>query len=114
MTATAARPARAAAPGKPFLTADWRHLAMLNYRVDPDVLAPYVPRGTELDTWDGEHYASLVGLLFADTRVRGFAIPSHRTFQEVNLRFYVRREAGSEVRRGVVFVRELVPKKLIT
>jgi uncharacterized protein len=113
MTATAAPARRSTPPGKPFLTADWRHLAMLNYRVAPDVLAPYLPRGTELDAWEGAHYATVVGMLFADTRVRGFAIPYHRTFQEVNLRFYVRREVAGEVRRGVVFVRELVPKKMI-
>jgi uncharacterized protein len=113
-SATAERPlARAAAPGRPFLTAEWRHVAMINYKVSPDLLSKYLPTGTELDTWDGAHYASVVGLLFVDTRIRGFAIPYHRTFQEVNLRFYVRRRVGGEVRRGVVFVSEIVPKKWV-
>ena len=34
-----------------FLTAEWQHLAMLNYEVDPSLLLPFVPAGTELDRW---------------------------------------------------------------
>jgi uncharacterized protein YqjF (DUF2071 family) len=94
----------------PFLTAEWRSLAMLNYVVDPALLAPMVPQGTELDSYDGRTYMSLVGFRFERTRVRGFWIPFHSDFDEVNLRFYVRRRVGGEVRRGVVFVREVVPR----
>lgn len=99
---------------RPFLTAQWRHLAMLNYEIDPAVLAPHVPAGTELDRWNGITYASLVGFLFVDTRVRGVAIPLHRHFEEVNLRFYVRHRASDGWRRGVVFLRELVRLPAIT
>lgn len=98
----------------PFLTAEWRYLAMLNYEVDPGILAPYIPRGTELDSWKGRTYVSLVGFLFQNTKVLGLSIPFHRNFEEVNLRFYVRREFKNEVRRGVVFIREVVPRKAIT
>ena len=93
-----------------FLTAQWRWLAMANYAIDPAVLAPYVPRGTELDTWQGRHYVSLAGFLFLDTRLLGWPIPFHRNFEELNLRFYVRREAPDGWRRGVVFIKELVPR----
>jgi uncharacterized protein YqjF (DUF2071 family) len=86
---------------------------MLNYEVAPEVLAPLVPRGTELDSWQGKTFASVVGFLFLDTRVRGFAIPGHRNFEEVNLRFYVRRQAEDGWRRGVVFVKEIVPRLAI-
>ena len=98
---------------RPFLTAEWRHLVMLNWRVDPALLESLVPAGTLLDTWSGSHYISLVGFLFRDTRVLGFAIPFHRHFEEINLRFYVRRTSGTEVRRGVCFIRELVPRRAI-
>ena len=94
----------------PFLTARWERLALLNYECPQELLAPLVPRGTELDPWKGSFLVSMVGFMFCDTRVRGVAIPFHRTFEEVNLRFYVRRKVGSELRRGVVFVRELVPR----
>ena len=97
----------------PFLTAEWRNLVMLNFAVDAEVLAPFVPAGTELDRWQGLTLISLVGFLFADTRLLGFPIPWHRTFEEVNLRFYVRRETPAEVRRAVVFIRELVPRPAI-
>jgi uncharacterized protein YqjF (DUF2071 family) len=96
-----------------FLTAEWRWLAMLNYRVAPDLLRPYVPAGTELDCWDGATYLSIVGFLFHDTRVLGVPVPMHRHFEEVNLRFYVRRTVGGEVRRAVTFIRELVPRRAI-
>lgn len=93
-----------------FLTAEWRHLAMLNYEVDPDVLRPLVPDGTELDSWSGKTVVSIVGFLFLRTKVLGVGIPFHRDFAEINLRFYVRRQAEDETRRGVVFVREIVPR----
>src|SRR5688572_27756095 len=98
---------------RPFLTAEWRHLVMLNWRVDPALLESLVPVGTSLDTSGGSHYISLVGFLFRDTRVLGIPIPFHRHFEEINLRFYVRRTLGDEVRRGVCFIRELVPRVAI-
>jgi uncharacterized protein len=96
-----------------FLTAEWRHLAMLNFRIDPAVLRPYVPAGTELDCRRGEAIVSVVGFRFLNTRLRGIAIPRHRDFEEVNLRFYVRREEAGEIRRGVTFLREFVPRRAI-
>ncbi|MEM9352331.1 MAG: DUF2071 domain-containing protein [Planctomycetota bacterium] len=99
----------------PFLTAHWRWLLMVNYRVDPAVLEPMVPRGTELDLWRGECLASMVGFLFDDTKLFGrVPIPLHRRFDEVNLRFYVKRVVDGEERRGVVFVKELVPSRSVT
>jgi uncharacterized protein YqjF (DUF2071 family) len=98
---------------KLFLTAEWRWLAMLNYEIDPRALAQFVPAGTELDFWNGKTYVSLVGFLFQNVRVRGISIPFHRHFEEVNLRFYVRRQAEDGWRRGVVFIKELVPRRAI-
>lgn len=98
---------------RPFLTAEWRHLAMLNYEVPAELVAPYVPRGTEIDFHYGRTYASIVGFRFLATRVLGVPAPGHRDFDEVNLRLYVRRRAADGWRRGVVFVRELVPRRAI-
>ncbi len=97
----------------PFLTAEWRYLAMLNYEIDPDFLTPLVPNGTELDQWQGKTYMSMVGFQFLNTRVQGVFIPFHSNFEEVNLRFYVRRMTDDGWRRGVVFVKELVPRRAI-
>ena len=98
---------------QPFLAADWRYLAMLNFGVDPALLAPFVPAGTELDYFKRETFLSVVGFLFLNTRVLGVAVPLHRDFEEVNLRFYVRRKSIDGWKRGVVFVRELVPRRAI-
>ena len=96
-----------------FLRAEWRALVMLNYSVDRAVLDPLVPRGVELDLWEDSALVSMVGFLFLDCRVLGVPIPFHRDFEEVNLRFYVRRKVHGEWRRGVVFVREIVPRHAI-
>lgn len=98
---------------KEFLSAEWRFLAMINYEVDPAVLQPLVPRGTELDSWQGKTFVSEVGFLFLNTKLMGVPIPFHRNFEEINLRFYVRRKAEDGWRRGVVFVKEIVPRLAI-
>ena len=100
---------------KTFLTAEWRKLAMAQYAVDPAVLKPYLPTGVELDLFQGKCFVSLVGFIFDNVRLKGIPIPFHTRFEEVNLRFYVRRtDADGTSRRGVVFLRELVPKAAIT
>ena len=102
-----------ARPPAPFLTAQWKRLLMLNYEVDPGILFSRVPEGTELDLWNGRCFVSMVGFQFLQTKVLGLGVPFHRDFPEVNLRFYVKRSVGEEVRRGVVFVREIVPKRAL-
>ena len=102
-----------ASPAKVFLTAAWRNLAMLNYEIQPAVLQPFVPAGTEFDSWQGRTFVSVVGFQFLQTRVCGVPIPFHRDFEEVNLRFYVRRKAAEGWRRGVVFIKEIVPRAAI-
>jgi uncharacterized protein len=99
---------------KVFLTAEWRDIVMLNYEVDPRLLGKYVPSGTVLDSFLAKTYVSLVGFRFCRTKLFGsFAVPLHSNFDEVNLRFYVRRKEGDENRRGVVFIAEIVPKQAV-
>lgn len=100
--------------GRPLLRAAWRHLALVNYAIDPRALEGLAPRGTELDSFGGECYVSVVGFLFQDTRLWGLPLPFHQEFEEINLRFYVRRRAPDGWRRGVVFVREIVSRPWIT
>ena len=103
------------APRPIFLSAAWRRLLLLNYRIEPEALQPFLPPHTELDLWNDICYVSLVGFMFQNTRVKGLKIPFHVNFEEINLRFYVRRrdpESG-DWRRGVVFIREIVPKPAI-
>lgn len=98
---------------KKFLNARWQNLIMANYEINPRVLLPYLPKGVELDYFHGKTYVSLVGFLFKDSSIFNFPIPYIGTFEEVNLRFYVVRKVGSEVRRGVVFINETVPNKIV-
>jgi hypothetical protein len=97
----------------PFLNAEWRKLIMVNYAIEPALLAPYTPAFTEIDFFEGKTYLSLVGFMFLNTRVMGYQIPWHIHFEEVNLRFYVRHFAKGEWRRGVCFIKEIVPKTAI-
>lgn len=97
-----------------FLTAHWKNLIMANYIVSPEYLKKFLPAGTELDLWNENCYVSLVGFLFKDTKVLGFRIPKHSDFEEVNLRFYVKRFENGTWKRGVVFIKEIVPKQAIT
>ncbi|NND63997.1 MAG: DUF2071 domain-containing protein [Flavobacteriaceae bacterium] len=97
-----------------FLKAEWRKLALLNYEISPALLKDYVPHGTELDHWQDRCYVSMVGFMFENVRLLGVKVPYHVNFEEVNLRFYVRRKVNNEWRRGVVFIKEIVPKPAIT
>jgi uncharacterized protein YqjF (DUF2071 family) len=93
-----------------FLKAYWKNLILINYSIDPEILQPYIPNGTTLDLHNGKCYISLVGFMFKNTRVLGLKLKNHVNFEEVNLRFYVKQNN----KRGVVFIKEIVPKPLIT
>ena len=97
-----------------FLKAEWNNLAMINYEVNPEILQKYVPKGTEIDFWNGKCYVSFIGFLFENVRVLSMKIPFHSDFEEVNLRFYVRRLENGVWKRGAVFISEIVPKHAIT
>lgn len=99
---------------KNFLKAEWKNLIMVNYVVEPGVLEPHLPYGTELDEYNGKTFVSLVGFLFANTKVLGVKFPYHINFEEVNLRFYVKHESNGIEKRGVVFIKEIVPKHAIS
>lgn len=97
-----------------FLKAEWKNLALFNYEIDAEILEKYLPAGTEIDIWNNKCYVSLVGFMFKNTKVLGLKVPFHTDFEEVNLRFYVKRFENGEWKRGVVFIKEIVPKKAIT
>ncbi|MBC8047133.1 MAG: DUF2071 domain-containing protein [Fimbriimonadaceae bacterium] len=97
-----------------FLTAHWKNLIMANYACDKNILLPYLPANTELDLFNDTCYVSLVGFMFLNTKVMGIGFPFHRNFEEINLRFYVRYKENNVWKRGVVFIKEIVPKFMIT
>ncbi|MDQ6901496.1 MAG: DUF2071 domain-containing protein [Bacteroidota bacterium] len=97
-----------------FLHAEWNNLIMANYAVPKELLLPFLPYKTELDFYGEETYVSLVGFMFLNTRIKGFSVPYHINFEEVNLRFYVRHNSGGTWKRGTVFLKEIVPKAAIS
>jgi hypothetical protein len=97
-----------------FLKAEWRKLAIANFEIDKKILQEHVPYGTELDLWKNKCYLSLVGFMFVNTKVLGVKVPYHTNFEEVNLRFYVKRFDKGEWKRGVVFIKEIVPRIAIS
>ncbi len=97
-----------------FLTAEWNNLVLINYEIDPRILEKHVPNGTELDFWNGKCYISFIGFMFENVKVLGMKIPFHSDFEEVNLRFYVKRFENGVWKRGAVFISEIVPKPAIT
>lgn len=98
---------------RPFFTADWLNLVVLNYEIEPSIVEPFVPKGSDIDFWNGKTFVSIVGFQFLETRVLGLKFPGHVNFEEVNLRFYVKRQVGAELRRGVVFIKEIAPRKIV-
>ncbi|MBC5839045.1 YqjF family protein [Flavobacterium muglaense] len=101
-------------PKKAFLTAQWNNLILVNYEIDTKLLEKHLPKGTEIDFYENKCYVSLVGFLFEETRLLGLKVPFHVNFEEVNLRFYVKRFENKEWKRGVVFIKEIVPKPALT
>jgi uncharacterized protein YqjF (DUF2071 family) len=96
-----------------FLKANWENLIMANYAIDPLLLQPYLPNGVELDFYQNKTYVSLVGFMFKNTSLFGIPIPFFGSFEEINLRFYVRKVDGRKIKKGVVFINETVPYKIV-
>lgn len=97
-----------------FLTAFWQNLIFANYEIDSKILQKYLPHKTELDLFEGKCFVSVVGFDFRETAVLGVKFPFHVNFEEINLRFYVRHKDGNTWKRGAVFIKEIVPKSMIT
>tara|TARA_R110000868_G_scaffold162453_3_gene393740 strand:- start:10334 stop:11068 length:735 start_codon:yes stop_codon:yes gene_type:complete len=96
-----------------FLKANWENIIMANYKIDPKILLPFLPKGVELELFNGKAYVSLVGFMFKKTRLFNIPIPHFGTFEEINLRFYVVRKEGDLVKRGVVFINETIPYPIV-
>ena len=98
---------------KRFLTAEWKNLAVATFEIDKKLLGKYLPDNTEINGFDGKHFISLVGFMFSNPAFFGFKAPFFRTFEEMNLRFYVKRKTQNGWRNGVVFIKEIAPSKFI-
>jgi uncharacterized protein YqjF (DUF2071 family) len=97
-----------------FLKAKWEDIIMANYEIDPELLLPFLPKGVTLDLYEGKAYVSLVGFMFMKTKLFNISIPCFGSFEEINLRFYVKRiESDGQIKRGVVFINETIPYPIV-
>ena len=95
----------------PVLSMEPTDLLMLNYAAAPEVLQPFVPAGTELDLLEGSAFVSVVA--FRGVNLRAYRLPLKREVRQINVRFYVRREEAGALRRGAVFLKELVSSRRV-
>jgi uncharacterized protein YqjF (DUF2071 family) len=69
----------------------WHELLFLHWRVPAPALQAQLPRGVELETFDGSAWLGVVPFRMVDTRFRWLPrLPTAHTFPELNLRSYVR------------------------
>ena len=88
--------------GRPIMHQQWRDITFVHWRVDPDRVARFMPRGVRPDVHDGASWVGLIPFRMVDAGVgRGRPVPWLGTFLETNVRLYSRDDAG---RRGVVFL----------
>ncbi len=97
-----------------FLKAKWEDIIMANYEIAPELLLPFLPKGLTLDFYEGKAFVSLVGFMFKNTKLFNISIPWFGSFEEINLRFYVKRvETDGKIKRGVVFINETIPYPIV-
>ena len=100
---------------KVFLRSNWLRLASANYIIEPHLLDKYIPKGTVLEEHNGKHYVSLVAFRYSQTRLLNIQVPFHTNFEEINLRFYVKRKIAPHVWRSeVAFTKLFFPKTALT
>ncbi|WP_424494544.1 YqjF family protein [Salinimicrobium sp. GXAS 041] len=92
------------------LTAEWKNLVFANYTVPPQLIEKYLPAHTKPDFYNGKCYLSLVGFQFKNVKVANLKIPFNNDFEEINLRFYVKRFDGAKWRKGVIFISQIADK----
>ncbi len=85
----------------PRMRQDWRDVIFLHWEIDPDAVAPLLPRGVAPDVLDGRTYVGLIALRMCRVTVPPLPpVPYLSWFPEVNVRLY---GVGADGRGGVVF-----------
>lgn len=85
----------------------------MNYIISPEILENYLPAYTIIDYFKGNCFTSLVGFPFRNVEIAGMKIPFYTDFEEINLRFYVKRFDGTTWRKGTVFISEIANKSAL-
>lgn len=84
---------------RPALFMRWLHLAFIHWPLPADALRPLLPRGLELDTFDGCAWVGLVPFTMRDVRhvtpLGRVGVPTATHFHECNVRTYARDADGT-------------------
>ena len=83
-----------------FMAQKWENLLFLHWPVSKESLESTIPEDLEVDLFEGEAWLSVVGFRLSELRIKPFVQIPWKDFSELNLRTYVRDQAG---RRGVWF-----------
>jgi len=80
-------------PGRWLMRQRWNDLLFAHWPVPAASLAPLLPEGLEVDTFQGSAWLGVVPFWMDRIKIRGFPpIPGSRTFPDLSLRTYVREE----------------------
>lgn len=97
--------------GRALFRANWKDLVFLNYRLNPEVVAPWVP--LPLDIRDGWAYLSLVAFRVSEMRLDRFGrwnrhlVAPFGAHRFLNVRAYVKNEGEP----GIFFIKEYVDRR---
>ncbi|MAH91504.1 MAG: hypothetical protein CMA11_07020 [Euryarchaeota archaeon] len=74
------------------LVQEWRNLTFMHWEVEPQNLAPHIPKGLEIDLFEGKAYVGAIPFEMRNVRPRLLpSLPGVSTFPEFNIRTYVKK-----------------------
>jgi len=80
-------------PGRWLISQQWNNLLFAHWPVPASSLAPLVPEGLQVDTFQGSAWLGIMPFRMDRVKVRGLPpIPGARSFPDLSLRTYVREE----------------------
>ena len=79
----------------------WRELLFLHWEVPPPALKALLPRGLDVELWEGRAFVGLVPFVVSETRARFLPpLPGLSSYYEINTRTYVRHADSADRESG--------------
>ncbi len=108
MAVTTSSPGQFVTKTKPLLKAQFTDLVAINFPVEERILQPFVPKGLELDYYNGETYVSLIAMMLKRIKIWGLPFSLVPASPELSLRFYVRRDVRGQLEKGACLIKDYV------
>ncbi len=93
---------------KPLIKAKFSEMVAVNFQIDQRILQPLVPKGLELDFFNGETYVSLIAMMLRNVKAWGLPFSIIPSSPELSLRFYVRRPGDGESAKGTCLIKDYI------